>query len=175
MNTLTEEATMTTYFDTMKSPIGELTLSWREGALVGVFMEEQAHRERELPRDWVSSKAELAEVKTQLREYFAGTRQHFNLPLAASGTGFQEIVWENLQKIPYGITWSYGQLAKAIGNASASRAVGLANGRNPIGIIIPCHRVIGANGTLTGYGGGIERKKWLLEFESRIAGNSLKF
>lgn len=166
---------MTTYFDTMKSPVGPLTLSWRDDALVGVYMEDQAHVDEGPRREWVASKSALATAKEQLKEYFAGTRQKFELPLAAAGTEFQEVVWGKLQKIPYGVTWSYGQLAKAIGNVNASRAVGLANGRNPIGIIIPCHRVIGANGTLTGYGGGIERKKWLLEFEAKVAGTTLKF
>lgn len=101
----------------------------------------------------------------QLREYFAGERDDFDLVLAASGTAFQHKVWAALRKIPYGETWSYGELARHIGQPTASRAVGLANGRNPIAIVVPCHRVIGASGTLTGYAGGIERKRWLLEHE----------
>jgi methylated-DNA-[protein]-cysteine S-methyltransferase len=107
----------------------------------------------------------LDETARQLREYFAGTRQTFDLPLAPRGSGFQELVWQTLLKIPFGETWSYGQLAKHIGRPSASRAVGTANGANPISIIVPCHRVIGANGTLTGYGGGLPAKRWLLAHE----------
>jgi methylated-DNA-[protein]-cysteine S-methyltransferase len=103
----------------------------------------------------------------QLAEYFAGARRTFNLPLALRGTPFQERVWKMLTEIGFGETWSYGELAKRIGNPQASRAVGLANGANPISIIVPCHRVIGANGTLTGYGGGLERKRWLLSHETQ--------
>lgn len=102
----------------------------------------------------------------QVREYFAGERTEFDLPLAAVGTQFQRRVWAALREIPFGVTWSYGQLALHIGQPTASRAVGLANGRNPIAIVVPCHRVIGASGTLTGYAGGIERKRWLLDHES---------
>ena len=101
----------------------------------------------------------------QLREYFAGDRVDFDLVLAASGTAFQHRVWAALREIPYGWTWSYGQLAAHIGQPTASRAVGLANGRNPIAIVVPCHRVIGASGTLTGYAGGMGRKRWLLDHE----------
>lgn len=102
---------------------------------------------------------------TQLREYFAGERTDFDLTLAASGTPFQHRVWAALREIPFGVTWSYGELAAHIGQPTASRAVGLANGRNPIAIVVPCHRVIGASGTLTGYAGGVERKRWLLDHE----------
>jgi len=103
----------------------------------------------------------------QLKEYFAGTRRVFNLPLRMQGTAFQQRVWRELTKIPFGETWSYGQLAKRIDNPNGSRAVGLANGRNPIAIVVPCHRVIGADGSLTGFGGGIERKQWLLAHEGQ--------
>ena len=112
-------------------------------------------------------------VRAQLAEYFAGERTEFDLPMAMAGTGFQRTVWAALCRIPYGETISYGQLAEGIGKPSASRAVGLANGRNPIGIIVPCHRVVGSTGDLTGYGGGIERKRALLAFEQRVAGGSL--
>ncbi|NVK22753.1 MAG: methylated-DNA--[protein]-cysteine S-methyltransferase [Kangiellaceae bacterium] len=105
---------------------------------------------------------------TQLEEYFAGSRTQFSIPIAAQGTRFQQTVWQTLQSIPYGKTWSYGQLACAIGNKNASRAVGAANGKNPISIIIPCHRVIGANGTLTGYAGGLSAKEWLLRHEGAL-------
>jgi methylated-DNA-[protein]-cysteine S-methyltransferase len=105
----------------------------------------------------------------QLREYFTGQRTKFDLPMALHGTTFQRRVWAALQDIPYGGTVSYGQLADRIGQPTASRAVGLANGRNPISIVVPCHRVVGATGSLTGYGGGIERKQHLLDFERRVA------
>ena len=105
------------------------------------------------------------EARSQLGQYFAGERTEFELELAPTGTPFQVEVWRTLRDIPYGTTINYGELAKRIGNANASRAVGAANGRNPIGIIVPCHRVIGANGSLVGYGGGLERKKALLALE----------
>ena len=111
------------------------------------------------------SKHALAPYLRELDEYFAGERREFSLPLAAERTDFQREVWRGLAAIPYGVTLSYGQLALAIGRPRAVRAVGLANGRNPISIIVPCHRVIGANGTLTGYGGGMERKRFLLDLE----------
>ena len=107
----------------------------------------------------------LEDTKKQLSEYFKGNRKTFNLPIHAQGTEFQQKVWQNLSKIPFGETWNYGQLATAIGNKNASRAVGAANGKNPISIIVPCHRVIGANGTLTGYAGGLKVKEWLLLHE----------
>ena len=100
--------------------------------------------------------------------YFAGDLTEFDVPLGLKGTDFQRRVWDGLRQIPFGETWSYAQLAENVGNAKACRAVGLANGRNPIGIIVPCHRVIGADGTLTGYGGGLERKAWLLEHERKV-------
>ena len=109
--------------------------------------------------------AALDRAVAQLEEYFAGTRTDFTLPLAASGTPFQERVWTALRDIPYGTTESYGSLARRLGAPGASRAVGLANGRNPIAIVVPCHRVIGSSGLLTGYAGGIERKRWLLDHE----------
>lgn len=104
----------------------------------------------------------------QLEEYFSGKRTNFDLPISADGTEFQQKVWQTLLTIPYGETWNYGQLAQAIGNNNASRAVGAANGKNPISIIIPCHRVIGANGTLTGYAGGLIAKEWLLKHEGTL-------
>lgn len=109
----------------------------------------------------------LVETARQLVEYFAGERKVFDLPLAPEGTGFQQLVWRALTTIPFGETRTYGQQATLIKRPSASRAVGAANGRNPIGIIVPCHRVIGANGTLTGYAGGLAMKQWLLEHERR--------
>ncbi len=109
----------------------------------------------------------LVETARQLAEYFAGDRRTFDLPLAPEGTGFQQLVWRALTTIPFGETRTYGQQAQLIKRPSASRAVGAANGKNPIGIIVPCHRVIGSNGTLTGYAGGLAMKQWLLEHERR--------
>jgi methylated-DNA-[protein]-cysteine S-methyltransferase len=111
----------------------------------------------------------LARTAKQLREYFAGTRTTFDVPLGPEGTEFQRGVWKTLEAIPYGETWSYGDVARRIGQPSASRAVGAANGRNPIAIIVPCHRVIGSSGALTGYGGGMPTKKWLLGHEQKHA------
>ena len=117
-----------------------------------------------LPRD----DEVLAPVVAQLREYFAGDRLDFDLALQPAGTPFQTKVWMALRDIPYGRTTSYGELAAELGQPTASRAVGLANGRNPLAVIVPCHRVIGANGSLTGFGGGIERKRWLLDHERAV-------
>ena len=113
----------------------------------------------------IHSAQQLIDVQRQLEQYFGGERKQFDLPLAANGTDFQRRVWQSLCAIPFGQTASYGQLAAALGNPNASRAVGLANGKNPIAIVVPCHRVIGANGTLTGYAGGLENKRMLLELE----------
>lgn len=117
--------------------------------------------------------AVLATATLQLQEYFAGERMVFDVPLAARGKPFQLSVWQALRSIPYAVTVSYGEVARRIGAPTASRAVGLANGQNPIPIIVPCHRVIGADGRLTGYGGGIERKRFLLDLERRVAGITL--
>ncbi len=152
-------------FTYLASPIGELLLTSDGKHLTGLYMEPS--RKSQSVRGWVNEPTNepLAATVRQLTEYFAGTRRLFDLPLRLAGTAFQQRVWRELTEIPYGETWSYGQLAKRIGNPSASRAVGLANGRNPISILVPCHRVIGANGSLTGYGGGLERKQWLLAHE----------
>jgi methylated-DNA-[protein]-cysteine S-methyltransferase len=117
--------------------------------------------------DWVEDAARFEEARRQLDEYFAGHRAEFDLPLSPRGTAFQREVWAALQTIPYGEVRSYGQIAAQIGRPGASRAVGLANGRNPISVIVPCHRVIGASGALTGYGGGLPRKRLLLDLEAR--------
>jgi methylated-DNA-[protein]-cysteine S-methyltransferase len=117
---------------------------------------------------WVESPAQTAPYARQLEEYFAGRRRGFDLPLDLRGTGFQKRCWQELLKIPYGETRSYADIARAIGNPLAVRAVGLANGQNPIAIIVPCHRVIGSDGSLTGYGGGLETKRWLLELEGAL-------
>ncbi|GLY76134.1 methylated-DNA--[protein]-cysteine S-methyltransferase [Actinoallomurus iriomotensis] len=150
------------------SPIGPLTLVGADGALTGVYMDRQRYRpepETFGDRDDVP----FTEAARQLEEYFAGTRTRFDLPLAPAGTPFQRQVWEALQVIPYGQTVSYGQLADRLGRPAAARAVGFANGHNPISIIVPCHRVVGSNGDLTGYGGGLERKRRLLDFERSVS------
>ena len=149
------------YFTEFASPIGTLQLRGTDSALTGVFMEPHPQRPRDAVRDGVP----LREARRQLEEYFAGERQEFSLTLETDGTDFQRCVWEALRGIPFGATVSYGDIARRIGNPRAVRAVGLANGRNPISIIVPCHRVIGADGSLTGYGGGLERKRFLLALE----------
>jgi methylated-DNA-[protein]-cysteine S-methyltransferase len=110
----------------------------------------------------------LAQARQQLTEYFAGSRTTFDLPLDPSGTEFQRRVWDSLRTIPYGTTTSYGAIARRLGDPHATRAVGAANGQNPIPIVVPCHRVVGAKGELTGFGGGIDRKRWLLEHEGAL-------
>ncbi|HEX6359420.1 methylated-DNA--[protein]-cysteine S-methyltransferase [Actinophytocola sp.] len=148
----------------MDSPVGPLTLVATDGVLSGVYMDEQRHRPMaELfgPRDDSHSHDAIE----QLAAYFAGDLKEFDVPLTLAGTDFQRRVWTELRQIPYGETISYGELAQRLGRPSASRAVGTANGRNPISIIVPCHRVIGSTGSLTGYGGGLPRKRYLLSFE----------
>ena len=158
----------------LKSPIGQLLLTACNDSLTGLYM--NAHKNGAgIASDWQENETPvLAEARQQLTEYFAGTRKEFNLSInALEGTPFQRQVWTELQRIGYGETISYGELARRIGNPNAVRAVGLANGRNPISIIVPCHRVIGANGKLTGYGGGIERKALLLAHEKQVASLTL--
>jgi methylated-DNA-[protein]-cysteine S-methyltransferase len=152
---------------TLASPIGELTLTARAGALVAIDFPN--HPGGRLARA-VKRHPVLDQTARELAEYFAGKRQRFSVVLAPDGTPFQRLVWDALYTIPFAVTWSYGQLAAAIRRPSASRAVGAANGRNPLPIIIPCHRVIGASGALTGFGGGLPTKQWLLGHETRIAG-----
>jgi methylated-DNA-[protein]-cysteine S-methyltransferase len=154
------------YFTTMASPVDELLLVSDGASLTGLFMDECAHGPA-LASDWrrADDLAIFEATKEQLARYFEGQLSCFDLPLKPSGTEFQRKVWRELLKIPYGKTINYRQLAERIGNANAQRAVGLANGRNPIGIIVPCHRVIGANGSLTGYAGGMSRKQFLLSLE----------
>lgn len=157
-----------TVYTVHESPLGPLILSaTADGVLNGLWIIGEKHAPVIEP-DWQRDDTAFDEVRRQLDEYFAGTRQVFDLPLTAEGTAFQQSVWAGLRRIPCGVTKSYGQLAEEIGNPKAVRAVGLANGRNPISIIVPCHRIIGANGTLTGYGGGLKAKSWLLEHENRI-------
>ncbi|MGB2620931.1 MAG: methylated-DNA--[protein]-cysteine S-methyltransferase [Candidatus Acidiferrum sp.] len=152
------------FYFTMKSPVGPLLLVGDERGLRQVHFA-NGRRPKSPARDWTEDKAPFREAMRQLETYFEGKLREFDLPLALEGTEFQKLVWSNLQKIPYGETVSYGQLARRIGSPEAARAVGLANGSNPIPIIIPCHRVIGSNGNLTGFGGGLPVKKKLLELE----------
>jgi len=154
--------TLPTTYTTMQSPIGELLLTSDGRALTRLLMSPF-----EVDPSWVRDDAALHPFVDQLDDYFAGKRRDFDLPLAPAGTEFQLRVWAALREIPYGETWSYVELATRIGNPKACRAVGLANGRNPIAVIVPCHRVIGADGSLTGYGGGMERKRVLLDLERR--------
>lgn len=153
------------HYTMMKSPVGPLLLAGDERGLRLIHF--SAGRRPVSPqRDWVENAAPFKDVVRQLQAYFEGKRRKFDVPLILEGTEFQLLVWRNLQKIPYGETVSYGQLARQIGSPEAARAVGLANGSNPIPIIIPCHRVIGSNGDLTGFGGGLPVKKKLLSLES---------
>ncbi|MFJ8151312.1 methylated-DNA--[protein]-cysteine S-methyltransferase [Streptomyces sp. NPDC094468] len=146
------------------SPYGPLTLVADDGVLCGLYMQDQRHRP---PEENFGARDDglFAEAGEQLDAYFGGELTEFTLELRLDGTPFQRSVWEQLCLIPYGQTRSYGELADVLGSPQASRAVGLANGRNPISIVVPCHRVIGANGGLTGYGGGLPRKRRLLDFE----------
>ncbi|MEA2551949.1 MAG: methylated-DNA-[protein]-cysteine S-methyltransferase [Fimbriimonadaceae bacterium] len=178
-----------TYFTIFDSPIGQLLLTSDGASITRLFMEDyeggptassdflgtNGHaRFGSLPHaDWQDGAAlpMIRKAKDQIDEFFAGNRHDFDLPLKPEGTEFQRTVWDELTRIPFGKTISYGELARRIGKREASRAVGLANGRNPISIIVPCHRVIGASGRLTGYGGGIDRKEWLLGHEATVLGN----
>jgi len=154
------------FYTAIESPVGPLLLAGDLHGLQSLSFEKSKRAERVQP-DWKEDKALFAEVIRQLHAYFGGKLKDFDLPLALEGTEFQLTVWRSLQTIPYGETISYGQLAQRIGNPKAVRAVGLANGCNPIPIIIPCHRVIGSDGSLTGFGGGLANKKKLLELESK--------
>jgi len=154
-----------TFFTSLDSPIGALFLTSNGEAITELFMEKHTGGPKPIG-DWRRDDDLFREAADQLRAYFAGELTEFDLPLATAGTQFQQSVWAELRKIPFGSTISYGELARRIGRPNAPRAVGAANGSNPISIIIPCHRLIGSNRNLTGYGGGIERKKFLIEFEA---------
>lgn len=152
------------HYDYLDTPIGLLLLATDGDAVVEIGFPSGKGARRHSP-DWERNERKVREVARQLQEYFAGQRRSFDLPLAPAGTEFQLRVWKALLEIPYGETISYGELARRTGNAAAARAVGAANGRNPIPVIIPCHRVIGGNGGLTGFGGGLHAKQMLLELE----------
>ncbi len=146
------------YYDSFDTPLGLMEVTATERAVKSIYFVEQAHPQR--------ANDLTLNTEQQLREYFDGARDIFDLPLDADGTDFQKTVWRALTAIPSGQTCTYGDIAKKIGNPKGVRAVGLANGRNPMTIVVPCHRVIGVNGKLTGYASGVERKAWLLNHES---------
>jgi methylated-DNA-[protein]-cysteine S-methyltransferase len=152
-------------YDVVESPIGDLLLTGDGEALAGLWMQD-AGRPRAPGAGWRREPPAFREVAEQLQQYFARERTGFDVALSMSGTAFQRRVWAALREIPYGRTRSYGDLARQLGQPGAARAVGLANGRNPIAVIVPCHRVVGADGSLTGFGGGLPRKRALLELES---------
>jgi methylated-DNA-[protein]-cysteine S-methyltransferase len=160
---------MPTTFTRFPSPVGELVLTASDTALTGVYFPTGGPR-----ADWLEDPGSgpagevLGRARRQLTEYFAGTRTTFDLPLDPPGTPFEHRVWHLVRSIPYGSTTSYGELARRLGDPRATRAVGAANGKNPIPIIVPCHRVVGARGDLTGFGGGLDRKRWLLEHEGAL-------
>jgi methylated-DNA-[protein]-cysteine S-methyltransferase len=166
-----EEFGMTTWFTMQESPIGPLLLMSDGAALTGLHTQNDKYRPAVSP-EWVSDahRPPLRETAAQLRAYFDGALQEFDVPLAPSGTDFQRKVWRELCNIQFGETISYGELARRLGRPTASRAVGHCNARNPISIIVPCHRVIGADRSLTGYAGGLDRKRTLLSHEASFAG-----
>ncbi len=148
------------------SPLGKITIVEEGSAITQLYFSSEVPY-HDTP---CSETALLKKAVLQLDEYFAGKRKSFDLPLAPGGTAFQQKVWRALQLIPYGQTRSYRQIAKAAGNEKAARAVGMANNRNPLAIVIPCHRVIGSDGKLVGYGGGLDKKAYLLDLEKKSAG-----
>jgi methylated-DNA-[protein]-cysteine S-methyltransferase len=160
-----------TYYSIMPTSIDDLLLVSDGSALTGLYMEEHAHSNG-IEASWKQDPGPFREVGRQLLAYFEGDLARFDVPIVLRGTDFQQIVWAALRELRPGERISYGELARRIGRPGASRAVGLANGRNPISIIVPCHRVIGASGALTGYGGGLKRKRWLLEHEARLMADS---
>jgi len=156
--------TTATTFRHVESPVGRIRLVGHDRVLTGLYLADH-HRCPPPQPEWTLDEDGFEEVRQQLDEYFAGSRRQFDVPVELHGSPFQVEVWTALRAIPYGETTSYAGIADAIGRPLAVRAVGAANGRNPISIIVPCHRVIGADGSLTGYGWGVERKAWLLDHE----------
>jgi methylated-DNA-[protein]-cysteine S-methyltransferase len=153
-------------YTTTDSPIGELLLAGEGDTLMRLHMQAGRSGPYRPPRDWVRDDAAFADARAQLEQYFAGERREFDVALDLRGNSYQLRVWNALLGIPYGETTSYGELARRIGDPDGARAVGSANGANPIAVIVPCHRVIGANGKLVGYGGGLENKRLLLDLEA---------
>jgi methylated-DNA-[protein]-cysteine S-methyltransferase len=160
-----------TFFTTVRSPVGTLTVVAAGDELVALAFDDDPRAAR-LQAEARRDDRRLRHATIQLEEYFAGTRRDFDLRLAPDGTPFQRRVWQALTEIPFGATATYGAIARAIGKPTATRAIGGANHENPIAIVIPCHRVIGADGSMTGYGGGLPRKRSLLALESRVAGTA---
>lgn len=157
------------YYSELPSPIGPITVLSDGIPITGLTMRAAADVTAR-GGEWIESDDRLAAAREQLAAYFAGELRTFSLKLAPVGTGFQQQVWKALQEIPFGETRSYGALAVSLGYAGSARAIGAANRTNPIGIVVPCHRIIGADGTLTGYAGGIDRKRFLLEHEAAVSG-----
>jgi methylated-DNA-[protein]-cysteine S-methyltransferase len=161
--------TTSSYYSYIDCPLGRMLVQGDGQFVTGLFMPQ--HKGWQSPgATWQQSDAPFTAVREQLAEYFAGERQQFDVPIKLVGTPFQQRVWQELERIPFGTTITYAQLAQRVGKPTASRAVGNANGRNPVSIIVPCHRVIGADGSLTGYAGGLDRKRWLLDHEARVSG-----
>ena len=152
------------------SPLGPLLLTGDGEGLTGLYTDQHGRKPTELGE---RVDEEFAEVRTQLEEYFAGKRDDFDVPLTAPGTAFQRAVWQALREIPYGCTMTYREVAERVGSPKAVRAVGSANSRNPVSIIVPCHRVVGSDGKLIGYAGGFSAKRWLLDHELATAGSQL--
>jgi methylated-DNA-[protein]-cysteine S-methyltransferase len=161
--------TTITYRTSIDSPLGDLLALSDGDHLTGLYLPD--HKGGPTPdASWQTADALFVELRNQLTEYFAGERHEFDVPLRLVGTPFQQQVWQQLTRIPYGTTITYAELARRIGSPAASRAVGAANGRNPISILVPCHRVVGSSGNLTGYAGGVDKKEWLLGMEREAAG-----
>jgi len=156
-----------TFYTVLPSPIGDLLLVGDGAGLTGIYLSPHTGGPT-VGADWALDPRPFADAARQLDEYFAGERTAFDLPLAPAGTPFQLSVWQALRRVPYGETTSYGRLALELGRPGAARAVGLANGRNPLSIVVPCHRVVGSDGRLVGYAGGLERKRQLLAMEARV-------
>lgn len=166
--------TTTTCYRYIESPLGRLFVRGDGQFVTGLFLPD--HKGWRGPDEsWRRSDDSFGAVDEQLAEYFAGERRQFDVPLKLAGTTFQERVWQELVRIPFGTTITYAELARRVGNPSASRAVGHANGRNPISIIVPCHRVIGSSGSLTGYAGGVEKKEWLLARERQFTSHAAAY
>ena len=159
---------------TLPSPLGALTLVAADDGVAAILWEnDPPNRVRLEPASEDPGHRVLAATARQLAEYFAGERTAFDLPLAPRGTAFQQAVWRELVAIPFGETRSYADLARTLGQPTATRAVGAANGRNPLSIVAPCHRVVGSNGALTGFAGGLAAKRWLLDHERSVTGATL--
>ncbi|HQU16889.1 MAG: cysteine methyltransferase [Chromatiales bacterium 21-64-14] len=157
----------TIYYDDMPSPVGSLRLVADAFGLRGIWFEQERHP-KVLPAHAVHSADGVAFARVQLHQYFAGERRQFDFPLHPLGTPFQLAVWQELARIPYGVTIHYGELARRIGQPRAARAVGAVNGRNPLPIVLPCHRVMGSNGSLSGFAGGLPIKRFLLDLEHAL-------